>query len=283
MDYLTANRRLWNERVNAHMASSFYDNESFIAGRNTLNDIELKLLGDVTGKGILHLQCHFGQDSLSLARMGAKVTGVDLSDVAIEQARKLNQQLELDAEFICSDVLQLADHHSGQYDIVFASYGVIGWHPDINRFMQVVAHFLKPEGQFLLVEFHPVIWMLDQQLENISYSYFNLEPIVETSTESYTDGSDLSEPLQEYGWNHSLSEVFNAGFANGLTLTHFDEYDFSPYNCFQGMVTTETGYQIAGKERMLPLVYSLVMEKSNQTGSPSKSRTGQGKGLSSQT
>ncbi len=261
MDYLSANRNVWNQRVAAHMQSDFYDNESFIAGRNTLNEIELKLLGDVTGKRILHLQCHFGQDSLSLARMGAKVTGVDLSDVAIEEARKLNQQLELDAEFICSDVLQLADHHSGQYDLVFASYGVIGWHPDITRFMQVAAHFLKPGGQFLLVEFHPVIWMLDHQCQNIEHSYFNREAIVETNTESYTDGSKLEQPMEEYGWNHSLSEVFNAGFANGLTLTHFHEYDYSPYDCFEGTIKTAQGYQIAGREGVLPMVFSLMLQK----------------------
>ncbi len=261
MDYLTANRNVWNQRVAVHMQSDFYDNESFIAGRNSLNNIELALLGDVTEKRILHLQCHFGQDSLSLARMGAKVTGVDLSDVAIEEARKLNQLLELDAEFICSDVLQLPELHNELYDVVFASYGVIGWHPSMNRFMEVASQYLKPGGRFILAEFHPVIWMLDHQLENIEHSYFNRSAIVETNIESYTDGSQLAEPMEEYGWNHSLSEVFNAGFAHGLTLTHFNEYDYSPYNCFAGMVRTEQGFQVTRKEGVLPMVFSLVMQK----------------------
>jgi ubiquinone/menaquinone biosynthesis C-methylase UbiE len=261
MDYLSANRRLWNQRVASHMASKFYDNESFIAGRNSLNDIERNLLGNVIGHDVLHLQCHFGQDTLSLARMGAQVTGVDFSDVAIAEARRLNQQLSLNAEFICCDVLQLPQVHDAVYDWVFASYGVIGWHPDLEAFMRVVAHFLKPGGQCLLVEFHPVLWMMSANFERLEHSYFNRTVIIETHQSSYTDNSDLAEPLIEYGWNHSLSEVMNAAFRQGLCLTHFNEYDYSPYNCFSATVATEQGFQIKGKEGLLPMVYSLMLKK----------------------
>jgi 2-polyprenyl-3-methyl-5-hydroxy-6-metoxy-1,4-benzoquinol methylase len=113
--------------------------------------IELELLGNVKGLSILHLQCHFGQDSLSLARMGAHVTGIDLSDKAIKTAQELNAELHLNAEFICSDIYDLPQHLNKQFDIVFTSYGTIGWLPDLNKWAQIIHHFLKPEGKFIFV------------------------------------------------------------------------------------------------------------------------------------
>ncbi|WP_205859127.1 class I SAM-dependent methyltransferase [Pleionea sediminis] len=257
MNYLKANTELWNQRVDAHVNSEFYDNESFLAGRNSLNSIELGLLGNVNGKKVAHLQCHFGQDSLSLARMGAKVTGVDISDAAIDKARELNQRLNLDAEFVVSDILTLDKKVEQKFDVVFASYGVIGWHPDIERWFEMASYLLKPGGQLVFVEFHPVVWMFDNNLSKVVYSYFNKEPIIETVTNSYTDGSQLEQPLKEYGWNHSLSEVFNAIQKAGLILDSFDEYDYSPYDCLGKSVPSEHGFQIEGLEGKLPLVYSL--------------------------
>ncbi len=261
MNYLEANRTLWNQRVDAHVSSEFYDNESFIAGRNTLNDIELALLGDINNQHIAHVQCHFGQDSLSMARMGAKVTGIDLSDAAIDKARELNQQLDLDAEFVVSDILTADTVVEKKFDTVFASYGVIGWHPDINRWAQVVSHLLKPGGRLVLAEFHPVIWMFSHDFAKVEYSYFNRSPIVETVNDSYTDGSQLAQPLTEYGWNHSLGELFGALKNTGMAVQDFQEYDYSPYDCFQRSVKIDNGFQIAGMEGLLPLVYSLVAIK----------------------
>lgn len=132
-EYLDINRKSWNERVDTHLSSEFYDMPGFLAGKNSLNEIELELLGDVSGKSILHLQCHFGQDTLSLARIGAKTTGVDLSDKAIEAAKKINNEMNLDSEFIASDVYNLPKVHNKKYDIIFASYGTIGWLPDLDK------------------------------------------------------------------------------------------------------------------------------------------------------
>ena len=137
------NRTSWNKRVAVHMKSDFYFLEEFLNGKTSLNEIELNLLGDIRGKSILHLQCHFGQDSLSLARMGAEVTGVDLSDTAIEKAKELNTQMNLNAEFVCCNVYDLKDHLDKKFDIVFTSYGTIGWLPDLNRWADVVSHFLN--------------------------------------------------------------------------------------------------------------------------------------------
>ncbi len=258
MDYLNANKKVWDRRVSAHVKSEFYDHQSFLQGRNTLNSIELNLLGDVSEKKVIHLQCHFGQDTLSLARMGASVTGVDLSSAALEQARQDAEQLNVEAKFIESDILALPDIHFEKYDIVFASYGVIGWHPSIEKFAQVIAHLLKPGGRFVFVEFHPVVWMFDEKFKQIQYSYFNRETIVEENSDSYTDGSHLGSSLEEYSWNHSLGELYNALQAAGLTIEHFNEYDYSPYACFDNCVQSEYGFQIEGLQGKLPLVYSLA-------------------------
>ena len=140
------NQKSWEDRTSIHLKSKFYDLEAFKKNPMSLKSFELEGLGDVKGKSLLHLQCHFGQDSLSMARMGAKVTGVDLSEKAIEQANNLNQQLQLDAEFYCSNILIYQDQKEA-FDIVFASYGVLGWHPDISAWFKVASQLLKPGGE----------------------------------------------------------------------------------------------------------------------------------------
>ncbi|MBX2939218.1 MAG: methyltransferase domain-containing protein, partial [Ferruginibacter sp.] len=131
VSYIHINRKAWNNKTLAHLQSSFYDMDGFRAGQSSLKSIELELLGDIQGKTLLHLQCHFGQDTLSLCRMGAQVTGVDLSDRAIDTARELAAEMQLDARFICCDVYDLLQQTVELYDIVFTSYGTIGWLPDL--------------------------------------------------------------------------------------------------------------------------------------------------------
>ncbi len=180
-EYIELNRQSWNARVNHHLNSEFYGVDSFLKGRNSLNEIERILLGDVKGKTLLHLQCHFGQDTLSLSRMGAKTTGVDLSDRAIETAQKLNEQLQLDAQFICCNIYDLPKHLNKQFDIVFTSYGTIGWLPDLNKWAKLIANSLKPDGQFIFAEFHPVVWMYDNDFTKVEYSYFNEKKLLKHS------------------------------------------------------------------------------------------------------
>ena len=157
MDYKTINKELWNTRTDVHVKSKFYDVPSFLDGKSSLKQIELDLLGDVNEKSILHLQCHFGMDSISFSRLGANVTGVDLSDKAIVKARELASTCQTNTKFIISDVYDLPEVHQGAYDIVFTSYGTIGWLPDMQRWASVVNHFLKPGGKVLIVDFHPVV------------------------------------------------------------------------------------------------------------------------------
>ncbi|RPD44868.1 class I SAM-dependent methyltransferase [Hymenobacter sediminis] len=262
-NYLHLNRTLWNAKVPYHLNSAFYDVAGFRAGRSSLNDIELALLGEVGGQRILHLQCHFGQDSLSLARMGAQVTGIDLSDEAIAAARQLAMELHLSAEFVCSDVYHLPEvlPATPGFDVVYTTYGVLGWLPDLARWAEVVTHYLRPGGRLVLVEFHPVVWMFDSQFTRVEYSYFNREAIEETTTGTY---ADLAAPLEHtsVSWNHDLGEVLGSLLGQGLQLRHFQEYDYSPYDCFAGMQETAPGrFQLATQPGKLPLVYSVVMQR----------------------
>ncbi|MBX2906722.1 MAG: class I SAM-dependent methyltransferase [Taibaiella sp.] len=260
LDYVAINRALWDQKTEFHFNSEFYDVESFLQGRSSLNDIELALLGNVSGKSILHLQCHFGQDTLSLARLGASVTGVDLSEAAITKARELNDKLQLTGKFVCSDLYELPNVLDGKFDIVFTSYGTIGWLPDVDRWARVVEHYLRPGGLFVFADFHPVLWMFSNDFSQVQYSYFNGEPIVETLEGTYADKS-ANIKATEVGWNHGLAEVMNALKSSGLSIQSFQEYDYSPYNCFQKMVKAAPGkYYIAGLEQKLPMVYSLVAQ-----------------------
>ncbi len=257
-DYLELNRQSWNQRTATHLESDFYDNASFIAGRNSLNAIELSLLDDLKGKKVLHLQCHFGQDTISLERLGAEVTGVDLSDKAIEAARELAEKTGSAAQFVCCDIYSLPQSLEGQFDIVFTSYGTIGWLPDLDLWAEVVRHFLKPGGQFLLVEFHPFVWAFDNDFQTIAYSYFNRESIRETQTGTYADRAADIE-IEYISWNHPISEVLNALLNKGLRLEAFHEYDYSPYDCFNQTLEFEPGkFCIEKFGQRLPMVYACV-------------------------
>ncbi|ULT25983.1 class I SAM-dependent methyltransferase [Sphingobacterium sp. E70] len=173
------------------------------------------------------MQCHFGQDTISLSRLGAEVTGVDLSDKAIESARKIAEQTNADVRFICCDLYDLPNHLDQQFDYVFTSYGTIGWLPDLDKWAKVISRFLKPNGKFVFVEFHPVVWMFDDNFEKIGYRYFNSGAIIETANGTYADRN--AAITEEYVmWNHGISEVVNSLIKNGLQIAQLDEFDYSP-------------------------------------------------------
>lgn len=260
-DYLDINKASWNQKTEVHYASEFYDMESFLNGRSSLNDIELSILGDVSGKKILHLQCHFGQDTISLAKLGAQSTGIDLSDRAIEKAKALAEQMNADAKFICCDLYDLPNHLNEQFDIVFTSYGTIGWLPDLDKWANIVHHFLKPGGKFVFAEFHPVVWMFDDNFKEVGYSYFNIETILENGEGTY---ADKNAPIENktVSWNHPLSEVFSALLKHNLEITSFEEFDYSPYNCFNNTEEFEPNkFRIQHLDNKIPMVYSLTAIK----------------------
>lgn len=251
------NRRCWNRRTDIHVTSAFYDMEGFKAGRSSLNGFERELLGNVAGQSILHLQCHFGQDTLSLARMGANATGVDFSESAIQVARETAGELDLSAEFVLCNVLELDLGRT--YDKVFASYGVLGWIPDVAEWMHVAARHLAKGGELILVEFHPLIWLFDQKAP-VDY-FHSSAPDIETQNGSYTDGGSDIEITSCY-WDHTLSDVLTAAREAGLEVTLFEEYDHSPYP-LGGMVERSPGQYVLN-ERMgqrLPHAYAICARK----------------------
>lgn len=261
LNYLEINKKTWNEKTDVHVSSEFYANEDFLNGKTSLNEIELKLLGDIKDKSILHLQCHFGQDTLSLSRMGAKTTGIDLSDNAILKAKEFNKLLNLDSQFICCDIYDLPNHLSQQFDIIFTSYGTIGWLPDLNKWADIISHFLKPKGQFIMADFHPVVWMFDNNFKEVFYSYFNVEPIIEEETGTYGD-RDANIQTKTITWNHPTSDVLNALIKSGLEINAFNEYNYSPYNCFNETEEFEKGkFRIKHLENKIPMVFSLSATK----------------------
>ena len=274
-EYFEANKHLWNQRTAVHKDSAFYDLAGFKAGANALTPIELNEIGDVKGKTLLHLQCHFGMDTMSFSRMGARCVGVDFSDEAIKLAREINDELKLDAKFICCNVYDLLSENrsvskapplegfgeAGQFDIVFTSYGTIGWLPDLDPWAKMIAEQLKPGGYFYMAEFHPVVWMFDDDFTHIKYYYDNKELIVMEDQPTYTgDKNEIAG--KEYSWNHSISEVLNALINAGLKIEFFNEHSFSPYSNFKNSVETETGkWHIKGMEGKIPMVYSLRARK----------------------
>lgn len=259
--YLDINKQTWNDKVDVHITSDFYQNELFLNGKSTLNAIELDLLGDISNKKILHLQCHFGQDTISFARLGAKATGVDLSDKAILRAKEFNDRLGLDVTFVCCDIYDTPNYIGEKFDIVFTSYGTIGWLPDLTKWATIVSHFLKPNGTFVMADFHPVVWMFDDDFKTVFYNYFNAEAIVETESGTYAE-KDAPIVNKTISWNHPISEILNALIHSGLEINQFNEFDYSPYNCFNETVESEPGkFRIKAFGKKIPMVYSILAKK----------------------
>lgn len=258
----SVNKDTWNKKVAIHAASDFYEMEAFKAGESTLNKYELDALKHVEGKSLLHLQCHFGQDSLSWSRMGAKVVGVDISDAAVDLARKLNDELQLDARFVCCNVLDTSQYVSQQFDMVFTSYGTIGWLPDLRPWAQMIAERLKPGGIFYMVEFHPIVWMFDYQQDTpkMVYGYDQKEVIYEEYEGTYAENEQGSMTSKEYGWNHGLAEVIGSLQAAGLSVQHFNEHHASPYDVLPGLEQGKDGLY-RRPDRMYPLLFELKCKK----------------------
>ena len=257
-DYLDTNRALWDGWTKLHTASAFYDVDGFKAGQSTLKPLERDELGDVSGKTLLHLQCHFGLDTLSWAREGAVVTGVDFSEEAIANARSLSADLDLPATFICSDLYALPEVLGATFDIVFTSYGVLTWLPDLDRWAQIAAGYLKPGGTFYLVEFHPVVGMLDNDGQRIVYPYFpGDEPLAFEEAGSYA-APEADFTHRAYEWPHGLGEIVTALLKAGLTLDYLHEFPYSTYP-FPWYLDEEQPARYVWKDRSItfPLLFSI--------------------------
>jgi SAM-dependent methyltransferase len=234
-EQVAANQHAWDCWAPLHLKSNFYSVEDFIAGGSSLRSIETSELGDVRDKRLLHLQCHFGLDTLSWARLGASAVGVDNSDVAIKIARRLSEDIGVRADFVCSDLYDLPGPlDAGSFDVVFSSYGVLSWLPDLERWASIATALLKPGGVFYLVEFHPLLDMLDEDTgSRFEYPYFDSErkPLVLHDEVSYADPEADQPSHTLYQWIHTLGDVVSALANAGLTIDWLHEFDYSPYGC----------------------------------------------------
>ena len=260
--YLGTNRKSWDERVAVHVASDFYDVAGFKAGNCTLKSVEVEELGDIAGKSLLHLQCHFGLDSLSLARRGARVTGVDFSERAVSTARRLNEEENLGARFVRSDIYELSKHLDDRFDIVFTSYGVLCWLPDMRRWAAVIERFLKPGGFFYVVEHHMFANILDHEDSGTgpraTEPYFHaLEPFQYVDTGTYASRDDETR-YEGCEWTHSMADIVNSLIGAGLKIEFFHEFPFIGWKAFPFLEQDHEGWwkMPAGKPD-LPLMFSI--------------------------
>jgi 2-polyprenyl-3-methyl-5-hydroxy-6-metoxy-1,4-benzoquinol methylase len=259
--FFETNKATWNRKVKVHAKSEMYDMKAFKNGKSSLQPYELDALGDVSGKSLLHLQCHFGQDTLSWSRLGAKCTGIDLSDEGIKLAKQLNDELHLNAEFVCCNVLDTSLHITDEFDVVFTSYGVIGWLPNLKLWGQIIAERLKTGGTFFMAEFHPIVWMFDylEDAPTIKYGYMQEDVIYEEYEGTYADKN--SKMLsKEYAWNHGLGEIVTALTEAGLHIEYLKEYDESPYDVLPNLIKTNSGMFVT-KNKLYPLIFTLKAKK----------------------
>lgn len=264
MDYLEVNRRNWDERARVHAGSPEYDLQRFREDPGHLSDVvryDLPRLGDIAGQRVVHLQCHIGTDTLSLARLGAQVTGLDLSGESLQVARDLAAG---HVEYVQADVYRAREVLVGEFDLVYTGIGALCWLPDVNRWAQVVASLLRPGGRLFIREGHPVLWSMDYDTPgelSITYPYFTTaEPIIETVETSYAGADQTIVNATTHSWNHGLGEIVTALVDSGMTLTALEEHRSVPWNPFPaGMMRQgELGefFLIDHPERV-PMTYTL--------------------------
>jgi len=264
--YLKANQALWDSWTPHHVTSEFYDVAAFKAGGRDLHPITLAGPGDVRGKSLLHLQCHFGLDSLVWARRGAIVTGVDFSAPAIAAARALAAEVQLPATFVHSNLYELRQHLSGQFDVVFTSHGVLGWLPDLEAWAQIIAHFLAPGGVFSIVEAHPFANVFDERRTDgelrVRLPYFrDPEPVSQEELGSYAVPGAPTRGVS-YFWLHRVADIIESLLRAGLRLTSFAEYPFVSWRMFPWMEERADGmWHLPGGKRDIPLMFSLTATK----------------------
>ena len=267
---LRRNRELWDAWTRIHLGSEFYDVASFRNGERPIRiaDYERDEVGGVEGRTLLHLQCHFGLDTLSWARLGATVTGIDFSDEAVAAARALAAELRIPATFVQSDLYALPDVLDQQFDIVYTSCGVLGWLPDIGGWGRVAAQFVRPGGFLYITEVHPVTQVFaDEGVEpgelHLAYPYWSHdEPLRFEVKGSYADREASTEGLVEYGWDHSLGEIVSSLADAGLRLDFLHEFDFVRWPVPFLVEGDDGRYRLPeGSKGSLPLFFSLKATK----------------------
>jgi SAM-dependent methyltransferase len=232
--HFAENQLSWDRRTTVHVQSEFYGLAEFKLGCSSLPPLDLELWPNVQGRSLCHLQCHFGMDSLSWARRGAQVTGLDLSPVAIQSAQALAAELGIPARFVQGNVYDAVERLGARYERVYTSYGVLGWLPELGPWAEVVASLLQPGGELLLIEFHPFIWIWDDDLRHLEHGWDSGGAVITTEQKGTYADPEANIQLRDHGWNHSIGSVVSALLGAGLLLTHLAEHQRCPYNIFPG-------------------------------------------------
>ncbi len=266
--YIETNRKRWDELAEIHYKGKFYNIEKFKEGGISISNLEINEVGDVKGKKLLHLQCHFGKDTLSWARLGAQVTGIDFSGRAIELAKQLSKETGLGARFIHTDINEFdkTNLQPNSFDIVFTSHGAIYWLPDLERWGELISFFLKPGGFFYIADSHPTGNIFDDENEQdliIRYPYFHQEKPLEFEEEgSYADEEAKLQNKIEYGWVHDLSYIVNSLINAGLRLEFIHEYPFVSWKMFPFLEEKEDGWwYLPERLQKIPLMFTLKARK----------------------
>ncbi len=272
--YGTANRANWSERVAGHWEPDAYDAPGFIADPARVSGVvqfDHQYLGDVTGKTLLHLQCHFGMDTLSWARLGAEVTGIDFSLEAVTAAQRMSRESGTPGRFVVSELYETPSTLAGErFDVVYTGVGALNWLPDISAWGEVVAGMLKPGGAFYMREGHPVLWSLRFPIEDphdeslvVEYPYFEVEePLAFDFEESYLGSAKVAN-ARTYEWNHGIGEIMTALLDQGLEIDLFEEHRFLEWKGLHHMVEGDDGrWRLPERQaELVPLMYSLRARK----------------------
>ncbi len=274
-DYRDVNRDNWDERAPVHAASEFYGLQRFVDDPGHLSDVvrfDLPRLGDVDGMRGVHLQCHIGTDTLSLARLGAQMQGLDFSGAALREARRLSQEAGPHVDFVEGDVYDAPRLlGSGRFDLVYTGVGALCWLPSVQRWADVVAALLRPGGRLFVREGHPVLWALDDVradgLLALEEAYFErAEPSVWDEPGTYVDGDADFEHTLTHEWNHGLGDIVTALLANGLRLTMLEEHDSVPWEALPGVMeqVADGEWRLVDRSWRLPHTYTLQAVKDDR-------------------
>ncbi|HZZ46690.1 MAG TPA: class I SAM-dependent methyltransferase [Pseudonocardia sp.] len=268
---LAVNQANWDERAPAHAASPDYAVDRFRTDPSFLSQVlrfDLPRLGDVSGLRGIHLQCHIGTDTISLARLGARMTGLDFSPASIFEARRLASATSSDVDFVESDIYTALDVlPAGRFDLVFTGVGALCWLPDISGWARIVADLLRPGGRLFLREGHPMMWAMDDRIADrieVAFPYFEVpSPLIWEDTSTYVD---IDVPLRHsvtHSWNHGIGEIITALLNEGMTLTQFVEHDSVPWEALPGqMHQGQLGeWRLVDRPERLALSYTLQAVK----------------------
>jgi SAM-dependent methyltransferase len=257
--WFQANRRMWDERVPIHVRSDFYDVEGFLRGAVTLRSFEVDEVGPVTGKDLLHLQCHFGLDTLSWARLGANVTGLDFSAPAIDAARRIADETGLTATFVVGNVYDAPEILGRRFDVVYTGLGALCWLPDIDHWAGVIAALVEPGGLAYIAEFHPITEIFADDDLSVVHPYFQgPEPTAWDEPGTYVEADLDTQHNVSYEWTHPIGAVIDALLRRGLVLEHFREHDHTLFRRWPFLVKHgRDTYRLPDGVPSLPLMYSV--------------------------